>query len=99
MQLAMFPTDKGTSVSPYVSHIIKMIRDSGLTYQLSAMGTIIETETLAEAQEIIEKAYILLQDDCERVYCTVTFDIRKGISGRMQQKIDSIEKRIGSVNH
>ncbi len=99
MQFAMFPTDKGASASPYVSRVIKMIRDSGLPYQLSAMGTIIETETLEEAQSIISKAYSLLQEDCTRVYCTVAFDIRNGAIGRMQEKIKSIEGKIGPVNH
>jgi uncharacterized protein (TIGR00106 family) len=99
MQFAMFPTDKGASASPFVSRIIGMIRESGIPYQLSAMGTIIETETLEEAQSIVSKAYSLLQEDCSRVYCTVTFDIREGETGRMQQKIKSIEGKIGPVNH
>ncbi|MEI8049120.1 MAG: MTH1187 family thiamine-binding protein [Bacteroidota bacterium] len=99
MQFAMFPTDKGASASPYVSRVIAMIRDSELPYQLSAMGTIIETETLEEAQSVVNKAYSLLQNDCSRVYCTVTFDIREGSTGRMQQKINSIEEKIGKVNH
>lgn len=99
MQFAMFPTDKGTSASPYVSRVIAMIRESGIPYQLSAMGTIIETETLEEAQAIVSKAYLLLKKDCSRVYCTVTFDIRDGATGRMQEKVKSIEGKIGPVNH
>jgi uncharacterized protein (TIGR00106 family) len=98
MQFAIFPTDKGASASEYVSRVIAMIRESGLPYQLSAMGTIIETETLEEAQSVINKAYTLLQKDCTRVYCTVTFDIRDGETGRMQQKIAAIEEKIGPVN-
>jgi len=99
MQFAMFPTDKGASASAYVSRVIAMIRESGLPYKLSAMGTIIETETLEEAQLIVNKAYALLQADCSRVYCTVTFDIRDGKTGRLQQKVASIEEKIGAVNH
>lgn len=99
MQFAMFPTDKGASASPYVSRVIAMIRESGIPYQLSAMGTIIETDTLEEAQSIVSKAYALLQKDCSRVYCTVTFDIRDGDTGRMKEKVKSIEGKIGPVNH
>jgi len=99
MQFAMFPTDKGASASPYVSRIVAMIRESGIPYQLSAMGTILETDTLAEAQAIVNQAYALLQADCSRVYCTVTFDIREGKTGRMQQKVASVEEKIGPVNH
>ena len=99
MQFAMFPTDKGASASPWVSRIIKMVRDSGYKYRLSSMATVVETETLTEAQQLITKAYSLLEPDCDRVYCTVAFDVRKGPVGRMEGKIHSVEDRIGPVTH
>lgn len=98
LEFAMFPTDQGVSVSPYVSRIIDLIDQSGHSYQLTPMGTIIETSTIREALDLIEKAYETLEPDCERVYSTLTFDIRKGKMGRMRQKISSIESKIGKVN-
>lgn len=97
-EFAMFPTDKGTSVSQYVSKIIEMIRESGHTYQLTAMGTIIETNTLEEAFEIIGNAYKKLEPFSERVYSTVKFDIQKNKDNRLTSKIKSIESKIGAVN-
>ncbi|MBE0662917.1 MAG: MTH1187 family thiamine-binding protein [Bacteroidales bacterium] len=97
-EFAMFPTDKGESVSPYVSRIIKMIRETGAAYRLTPMGTVVETETMEEALELINKAYAELEPDCKRVYSTVKFDIRKGPKGRMEQKVRSIENIIGEVN-
>jgi uncharacterized protein (TIGR00106 family) len=97
-EFAMFPTDKGESASPYVIRIIKMIRESGANYKLTPMGTIIETETMEEALALISKAYAQLELDCNRIYSTVKFDIRKGPKGRMEQKIRSIENKIGEVN-
>ncbi len=49
MEFAMFPTDKGISVSAEVCKVIEMIRNSGVSYKLGSMGTTIETETLPEA--------------------------------------------------
>ncbi len=98
MEFAMFPTSKeGSSSSPYVSRIIKMIRESGYSYQLTPMGTIVETENIQQALALVEKSYAQLEPDCDRVYSTVKFDIRKGRVNGMQQKIESIEKRIGSI--
>lgn len=94
LNFAMFPTDKGDSVSPYVSKIIKHIRRSGYSNQLTAMGTLIETETLPEAFALINDAYKILEEDCERVYVTVNIDIRKGKIGRMASKIRSIEDKL-----
>ena len=98
VNFAMFPTDKGPSVSEHVSKVIAMIDKSGVTYKLTAMSTIIETETLAEALAIVQKAYDILEPYSERVYSTMNLDIRKEKSGRLKQKIQSIENKIGKVN-
>jgi len=99
LEFAMFPTDKtGDSASESVSKIIDMINKSGVTYKLTAMGTIIETETIEEALDIVNRSYNVLEPFSKRVYSTLTLDIRKEKSNRLNQKIDSIESKIGKVN-
>ena len=99
LEFAMFPTDKkGDSASESVSKVINMIKNSGVTYKLTAMGTIIETETLNEALNIVNKSYEVLEPFAKRVYSTITIDIRKEKSNRLEQKIKSIESKIGEVN-
>lgn len=98
LEFAIFPIDKGESVSQYVSKVIQVIRESGFTYQLTPMGTIIETETLAEALALVQQSYNILEPNCDRVYSTVKFDIRKGKSQCMAGKIKSVENIIGEVN-
>lgn len=97
-EFAMFPTDKGESVSEYVSRIIKMFKESDIPYELTPMGTVFETDTIEEATQIINNAYKLLEPDCNRVYTTIKMDIRKNKKNRMKQKIESIKKKIGDVN-
>ncbi|HVN95348.1 MAG TPA: MTH1187 family thiamine-binding protein [Syntrophorhabdaceae bacterium] len=94
-EFAMFPTDKEESVSPYVARILEAIDERGVTYQLTPMGTIVETETFEEALSIIDLAYRQLEGDCRRIYSTLKFDIRKGEVGRLKQKVDSVEKKVG----
>ena len=98
VEFSMFPTDKGESVSEHVSKVIKMISESGVQYKLTPMGTIIETDTLAEALHILQLSYNELEPVANRVFCTAKFDIRKGKNDRMKGKIESIEKKIGKVN-
>jgi len=99
MEFAMFPTDKSESASEYVSRIIRLIRDSGYQYQLTAMGTIIEFDTMEQALALLQKAYEQLEYDCQRIYSSVKFDIRKGRTDAMKGKIASIESKIGKVNN
>ncbi|MFQ3579857.1 MAG: MTH1187 family thiamine-binding protein [Bacteroidales bacterium] len=99
MNFAIFPTDKGSSVSEYVSKVIKMIDEAGVNYKLTAMGTIIETETVEEALSFISKANEILKEYSNRIYCTATFDIRQDKPlGRMDSKINSVEQKIGKIN-
>ncbi|MBN1989054.1 MAG: MTH1187 family thiamine-binding protein [Bacteroidales bacterium] len=94
MNFAMFPTDKGSSVSPYVSKITALIRSKGYKSQLSSMGTIVETDTLPQALAVIEESYALLESDCDRVYLTVNIDIQKNKSNRIESKIQSVEDKL-----
>jgi len=95
----MFPTDKtGDSASESVSKVIDMIHKSGVNYKLTAMGTIVETETLEEALDIVNKSYKVLELFSNRVYSSLKLDIRKGKTNRLAQKIESIESKIGKVN-
>jgi len=98
LNMAMFPTNQGENKSEYVSEIIKLIRECGYPYQLTSMATIIETDKLSQALEIIQKCYDKLEElNCNRVYSTITFDIRKGHENRLEGKVASIEEKIGKV--
>ncbi len=98
LNFAMFPTDKGVSKSDAVSQVLDMIKQSGVSYKLGPMGTTIETETMQEALDIVNKAYLILENDHERIYSTISIDARKNSVNRMEGKIASIEKKIGPVN-
>ncbi len=89
-EFAIFPTDKGTSVSQYVAQVIDCIDTSGITYQLTPMGTIIEG-TWEQVMATITACYTVLESNCDRIYCTATFDYRKTDSSRMKSKTDKIQ--------
>ena len=103
LEFSMFPTSdecrEGSSVSKQVAKVIDAIDKSGVAYQLTAMGTIIEASSMKEALGIIELAYEQL-DECDRVYSSLKFDIRKNCQNRLKTKIQSVEKVLDrKVNH
>ncbi|MCK5111825.1 MAG: MTH1187 family thiamine-binding protein [Arcobacteraceae bacterium] len=95
LEFSMFPTSAdcrdGSSVSKQVSKIIDVIDKSGIPYQLTPMGTVIEASSMKEALEMIELAYEQLED-CDRVYSALKFDIRKNCKNRLKTKIQSVQK-------
>ncbi len=91
VEFAMFPTDKGESVSKYVSQIIDLIHESGLKYKLTPMGTIIEGER-AQVLGLIDKCFAKLEPQANRIYSTIKVDFRKGEESRMTSKTDKIKR-------
>ncbi|WP_297440395.1 MTH1187 family thiamine-binding protein [Sulfurimonas sp.] len=98
LEFSMFPTSdncrEGSSVSKQVAKIIDAIDKSGVAYQLTPMGTVVETETMREALDIIALAYEQVKD-CDRVYSSLKLDIRQNTENRLKTKIESVEKNIG----
>lgn len=95
VEFSMFPTEKTQSKSAFVARVLDIVDKSGLAYQLTPMGTIIEGETVEEVLDVINKAYSELQLDCERIYSSIKIDYRKGPIGRLGKKINSVEKKLG----
>lgn len=94
LEFSMYPTDKGESVSQYVARSIDIIDKSGLPYQLTPMGTIIEGE-YDEVMAVVRECFDMMGSDCNRIAVNLKIDYRKGKSGRLISKIASVEKRLG----
>ena len=95
VEFSMFPTEATQSKSVFVTRVLDIVDKSGLEYQLTPMGTIIEGETVEEVLAVINKAYEELQKDCERVYSSIKIDYRKGPVGRLNKKVGSVEAKLG----
>ena len=99
LEFSMFPSDVGESKSLYVAQVLKVVKESGIAYQLTPMATIVECTSLRQAFELVEECYHALEKmGCNRVYSVLKFDIRKNCSNRLESKIQSIEEKIGKVS-
>ena len=94
LEFSLIPLAKGESVSPYVARSLDIVDQSGLNYQLNAMGTIVEGE-LPELLDVLRRCFEAMQTDCDRVSCTAKFDYRKGVGNGMVAKVKSVEKKLG----
>ena len=94
LEFSMFPTEGSEGKSASVAKIVGMIAQSGYPYKLTPMSTVIETPTLPEALNIIEKAYELLGEH-NRVYGCFKMDIRNHRTQGMEEKIASVEAKLG----
>ncbi len=89
-----FPVDTGQSLSKDVAEVIKLIDESGLDYQTTAMGTLVEGEW-DEVIDLIKRCHQKLRENSRRVYTKITIDDREGATGRLKGKVADIEKILG----
>ncbi|ROL58585.1 thiamine-binding protein [Bacteroidetes/Chlorobi group bacterium Naka2016] len=90
VEFAMFPTDKGESVSQYVSQIIDHIDKSGLNYRLTPMGTILEG-SWDEVFKVITECFKILEPQANRIYSVIKVDYRRGEESRMTSKVEKVK--------
>lgn len=93
IHFSIFPTDKGTSVSPYVAKAVQIIRDSGLPYKIGPMSTAVEGEW-SEVMAVVEHCFKELRKECSRIYMTLQMDYREGAVNRIEGKVKSIERKL-----
>lgn len=99
LEFSMFPTDKGESKSAYVSQILNLIDESGLAYQLTPMGTIIEGEW-EEVMALVSRCFNHLKPQANRIFSTIKIDWRNTSDSRMKSKIAKIESLLDKeINH
>ena len=94
LEFSMSPLTKGESVGEYVARSLEIIEKSGLDYRLNPMGTVIEGPW-DEVLGVVRACWERMKEDCDRVSTIVKIDYRKGKTGRLNSKVESIEKTLG----
>jgi uncharacterized protein (TIGR00106 family) len=94
LEFSMSPLTKGESVSEYVSRSLEIVDRSGLDYRLNPMGTVIEGPW-DEVLGVVRACWERMRQDCDRISTVIKIDYRKGASGRLQSKVESVRKRLG----
>jgi len=94
IHFSIFPTDKQTSVSPYVAKAVRIVRDSGLPFKLGPMSTAIEGKDWEEVMAVVERCFKEIKKDSGRIYMTLQMDYREGATNRIEGKIKSVEAKL-----
>ncbi|MGD8469073.1 MAG: MTH1187 family thiamine-binding protein [Desulfobacterales bacterium] len=93
VEFSIFPLDKGESLSPYVARALKLIKDSGLPYELNPMGTCVEGDW-NDVMALVNRCFEALEKDCNRITLSLKADYRKGPAGRMKSKVVSVREKL-----
>ncbi len=88
-----YPVGQEEGLGPEVAKAIKIVKESGLDYQLTAMGTLIEGDW-DEVMETIKKCHHRLREDHARVETHIKIDDHAGKTGKLTGKVNSVEDNL-----
>ena len=94
LEFAMAPHGQGESLSAAVARILDVIDRSGVAYQLTPMGTILEGEW-DDVMAVVGACFKTLQADCPRIAMNLKMDWRAGTESRLRSKIAKVEQHLG----
>jgi uncharacterized protein (TIGR00106 family) len=94
LEFAMSPSGSGESLSKHIARILDVIDRSGVTYQLTPMGTILEGNW-EEVMGVVGDCFRALQPDCARIGMNLKMDYRAGDASRLKSKIEAVEQHLG----
>ncbi len=95
-EFSIVPAGSGSSIGDRLADILKIVDTSGLPYKVNPMGTVVEGEW-DELFKLIKKCHMTAMKKEERIITTNSIDDRKGRPARIDQKVKSVEKRLGKT--
>ncbi len=93
-EFAILPIGKGEELAGLISKVIDIVDASGMPYQLTAMGTIVEGEW-NDIFELIKECHFKMRQDSARVVTSITIDDREKARGRLAGKVEDVEEILG----
>ena len=93
-EFSVVPIGKGESVSQYVAECLKIVEASGLPYRINPMGTVVEGDYDA-VMSVVRACHMRVMELCPRAITSVKIDDKKGVSGMIDKKVESVEMRLG----
>lgn len=79
------------SVSAAVAEAVRVVRDSGLPYELNAMFTLVEGEW-DEVMDVVRRAVAAAGAGAPRTSLVLKADIRPGHTGQLRAKVERVNQ-------
>lgn len=94
VEFSIVPIGKGEELGELVAKIVDIVDASGLPYQLTAMGTLVEGEW-DDIMELIKECHFKMRQYSSRVLTLISIDDREKAKSRLKGKVTEVEEILG----
>ena len=91
--VAIAPVGVGDELSKHVAEVVKVIRESGLPNKTTSMFTEIEGDW-DKVMDVVKRATFVLAEKGIRTEVVLKADIRPGVEGMMEGKLDRLNEAL-----
>jgi len=92
-EFSIVPMNVGDSLSKFVAKVLDIVEDSGISYKLTPMGTIIEG-TEEQVFTVIRKCHNEMKKYSKRVLTKINIDDRENLINRMDKKVNAVREKM-----
>lgn len=93
-EFSIVPLGKGEGLAGAVARILDIVDRSGISYQATAMGTLVEGEW-DDVIALIRECHAEMRKHAPRVLTRISIDDREKARGRLKGKIEDVERILG----
>lgn len=84
-----------TSISDYIAAAVRALEKMDVKYEISGMGTTIETDNPDELFKAVKVAHeAVFTEGAERVATSIKIDDRRDVDKTIKEKISSVENKL-----
>lgn len=88
------PVGTGLHLGDAVADAVRIVEESGLDHQVTAMGTILEGDW-DEVMGVIQRCMDAMHEHSDRVSCLIKLDDFAGRTGTLSAKVGRVEEALG----
>jgi uncharacterized protein (TIGR00106 family) len=96
LELTIIPRGQGSSISGDIADLVKIIEGSGLDYQMTAFGTLIEG-TWDQLMDLAKECHFEVRKKNERVLTMMRLDDNGKQTGEIGGAVSRVEQKLGRV--
>lgn len=90
-EINVVPLSRGIHQAEDVSEVVRLIVDSGLSYQVTSMGTLVEGAA-DDVWRLVRRCHECAMESNQRVMTEIRIDDRTNARGELQREVARIEE-------
>lgn len=93
VNLSITPLSGHTHMSDELAEVVRLIDESGLPYQLTPTGTVIEGEW-AEVMKLVEQCHVKARENAPHVITNIKIEDEEGAENKLSENVESVQEKI-----